>query len=591
MLGRSPADLIVEEQRDNVRSLMAAALTGDGKVEPTEYLGRKIDGSTLPVEVLGRRITFKGRPAILATVRDISARKGAERARLRAETELKRVLDSVPDLVWSGEITPAGVIRFRWSSPALESLTGRPSSFWRGEQLRWLAIVHPADRQRVKELADQLISGERDRNEQEYRIVRPDGTVRWVRDSAAVTDGADGLRPIQGIISDITERKALTEHLLRAQKLESGGRLAGGVAHSFNNALTSIYGRCEFVRNRLDPADPSRQDVERILAVAKGAAHITRQLLAFSRQKPLQTTIVDPADVIRAATDLAQPLIGEHLDVATHLETGLARIKADGALLEQALLNLLLNARDAMSDGGVITVSASTVLLDARDVRNHEGLQPGCHVRVDVTDTGSGISPEVRQHIFEPFFTTKDVGQGVGLGLAMVHGCVKQFAGEITVTSAPAQGTTVTILLPGVTDVADATTEPDPAMPHRAAVSGGTILVVEDEDAVRAIVCETLRQGGFRVVSARSGRHALQLAEHEHTIDLLLTDVVMPEMTGADLAHASRPGRPAMRVIFMSGYPTPLTGLASSVARDNVVLPKPFLQQTLITTVHDALSD
>ena len=215
MLGRPPADFIVEEQRQRVRSQIARAMTGDGKVEPTEYLGRRVDGSTIPVEVLGRRIAVKGRAAILAAVRDITARKEAESARRRAETELRRVLDAVPDLIWSGEITEAGVMRLRWASPALASLTGRPSTFWQGEQLRWLAVVHPDDRQRVKDLADQLITGERDGNEQEYRIVRPDGTVRWVRDSAVVSEGAAGVRPIQGVVSDITQRKLSEQEVNR----------------------------------------------------------------------------------------------------------------------------------------------------------------------------------------------------------------------------------------------------------------------------------------------------------------------------------------------------------------------------------------
>ncbi len=256
MIGRSPADLIVEEQREQVVNQITAALTGDGRVEPTEYLGRKIDGSTLAVEVLGRRIMVGGRPAILAAVRDITARQLAERARSRAEAELRRVLDAVPDLIWSGEITTAGVIRFRWASPVLERVTGRPPTFFEGDQIPWLAIVHPADRKQVRDLADRLISGERKHNEQEYRIVRPDSTIRWVRDSAVVTEGTDGIRPIQGVISDISDARALNEQLARAQRLDSVGQLAAGIAHNFNNALTAISGYSELLLRDRDQHDP-----------------------------------------------------------------------------------------------------------------------------------------------------------------------------------------------------------------------------------------------------------------------------------------------------------------------------------------------
>jgi len=216
-----------------------------------------------------------------------------------------------------------------------------------------------------------------------------------VRDSAVVTEGDGGGRLAQGIVSDITERKALTEQFLRLQKLESVGRLAGGVAHSFNNSLTTIYGRCELVLDRLGATDASRKDVERILAVAQGAARITRQLLAVGRQERSLATILDPADVIGSATALARRVIGEHIEFAIDLEADLARVKVDRALFEQVLLNLFLNARDAMSSGGVIAVRASTVRLDEEQLRSHQGLKPGRHVRIDVSDTGNGVAPEV----------------------------------------------------------------------------------------------------------------------------------------------------------------------------------------------------
>ena len=448
MIGRSPADLIVEEQREQVLHQMAAALAGDGRVEPTEYLGRKVDGSTMAVEILGRRIMVQGRPAILAAVRDITARQLAERARSRAEADLRRVLDAVPDLIWSGEITTAGVVRFRWASPVLERVTGRPPAFFEGDQIPWLAIVHPADRKQVKDLADRLISGERNHNEQEYRIVRPDGRIRWVRDSTVVTEGTDGIRPIQGVISDISDARALSEQRARAQRLDSVGQLAAGIAHNFNNALTAISGYSELLLRGRDQHDSARQNLEAIQRVSEQAAQQIGQLLTFSRTSSFERVEFSLNEVAETTRGLLGPLMGDTRRIDLRLDEARPTVCGDRAQIEQVITDLVLNARDAMPNGGVVTFQTRMVTVDDHACKSQPGAHPGAYALLRVTDTGTGMDADTVARVFEPFFTTKEPGKGVGLGLSMVHGAVAQNGGFVTVSSAPGRGTTFEVYLP-----------------------------------------------------------------------------------------------------------------------------------------------
>ena len=447
MVGRPPSDFIAPEQRDRVTASMLEVLAG-GPEAPQEYQGIRQDGSNLPVEVLGRRITFKGRPAILAAVRDLTARKHAEGARHQAEAELSRVLDAIPDLIWSGDITAAGIMRYRWASPGLERLTGRPPAFFQGKQLRWLTIVDPVDRPHVKELADRLISGESDHNDHEYRIVRPDGTIRWVRDSAVVTEGIGGQRLIQGIVSDITERKMLAEQLFHAQKLESVGQLAAGVAHNFNNALTAISGYSELLARRFPKDDPASASLEQIQRATDQAVHLTRQLLTFSRRAPFEPTELCLNEVVDTTQDLLSSLLGETIRIDLVLDRSVPTVRCDRAQMEQALADLVLNARDAMPDGGTITIETDAVRLDDAVRKSNADTRLGLYARLRVTDTGTGMDANTVARVFEPFFTTKEPGKGVGLGLAMVHGMVTQARGFVTVTSTQGRGTTFNLFLP-----------------------------------------------------------------------------------------------------------------------------------------------
>lgn len=448
LLGRSPADLIVEEQREFVLNQIAVAMAGDGKIKPTECLVKKVDGSTMPVEMLGRRIAFRGRPALLAAVRDVTARHIVERERSRAQAELRRVLEAVPDLIWSGDVSSAGIVRLRWASPVLERLTGRPPTFFQGDQIPWLSIVHPADRKQFEDAADRLIRGERDDSEQEYRIVRPDGTVRWVRDRVVVTEGADGGHSIQGVISDITEGRVLIEQLARAQKLKSVGQLAAGIAHNFNNTLTAISGYSELLLSRCDADDPTRAGLEAIQRSSEQAEQLVGQLLTFSRQATSQPTEFNLNDAVETTHSLLGPLMGDKTTIRLRLDPSVPTVRSDRAQTEQIVTDLLLNARDAMPDGGVVTLETRAVTVDHTECERDPDAELGDYTRLCVTDTGSGMDEQTAARVFEPFFTTKESGKGVGLGLAMVHGAAKQNGGFVTVTSTPGRGTTFELYLP-----------------------------------------------------------------------------------------------------------------------------------------------
>jgi len=377
------------------------------------------------------------------------------------------------------------------------------------------------------------------------------------------------------------------EQLVQAQKMEAAGQLAGGVAHDFNNLLAVIIGRSELLLTRLAPSDPARRPVELIRAASDRAAALTRQLLAFSRKQVLQPTVLDLSDVVANAERLLRRLIGEDIHVVTLRSPTPCAVNADPGQLEQVILNLAINARDAMPQGGQLTLETTTVQLDADFVGTHLGARAGPHALLVVSDTGVGMTPEVQQHIFEPFFTTKGPTKGTGLGLATVFGIVKQHEGYITVESAPGQGATFRIYLPWVEAVAEVAA-PTPGGP----VLGGaeTLLLVEDDEAVRDLAREILTAYGYTVVAARHPGEALLIGERRPgVIDLLLTDVVMPEMNGRELAERLTALRPGMKVVYMTGY-TDDAIVQHGVQKAGVtLLQKPFTPAALARAVRDVL--
>jgi PAS domain S-box-containing protein len=420
----------------------------------------------------------------------------------------------------------------------------------------------------------------------EVRGVRKNGTSFPV-DLAVTEFRLDEQRYFVGIVRDISERKKLETQLQQAQKMEAFGQLAGGVAHDFNNLLTVISLNTETLLTIIPSGGEVDGIVREIRDTGERAASLTHQLLAFSRQQVLEPRILDLGSVIADAEKMLRRVIGEDVQLATALPPGTSRVKVDPGQIHQVIMNLAVNARDAMPLGGKLTIETSNVVLGASYVQTHAEVRAGRFVMVAVSDTGCGMTPDVKRRIFEPFFTTKEVGRGTGLGLAVVHGIVKQSGGSIEVYSEPGCGTTFKIYLPAVDE------EPSGVSPTRSGASPRgceTILLVEDENGVRKIAARTLEKCGYTVLTAADGQAALHLvASHEERIHLLLTDVVMPDVSGRQLAEALVARHPGLKLVFMSGY-TADAVVRHGVLQANVAfLQKPFTPDALARKVRDTL--
>jgi two-component system cell cycle sensor histidine kinase/response regulator CckA len=386
-------------------------------------------------------------------------------------------------------------------------------------------------------------------------------------------------------------RLAELERLLQqSQKMEAIGRLAGGVAHDFNNVLCVILGNSLLVREKLEPGHSAQQEIEEIIKGAERAAELTRRLLTFSRHRPVEPGIVDANQVVSELKHMLATLIGSQVRVAFQPGENLWKVRADRGQLEQLLLNLAANARDAMPDGGTLLIETTNVKLDEEQARKRLDAAPGEYLSLAVTDTGCGMEPEVRARIFEPFFTTKEPGKGTGLGLATVFGFVRQSGGHIAVESEVGKGTTFRIFLPRCTAAADAVSLPPLASVAPAMRGSETVLLVEDDDQLRGTVRAVLRRHGYTVLDAGSPGDALLVSEqYSEAIDMLLSDIVLPHMSGAELAERIITTRPGIRLLFMSGYTeTPVPRL-SLVDYQVEVLQKPFTPQKLADAVRRTL--
>ena len=391
------------------------------------------------------------------------------------------------------------------------------------------------------------------------------------------------------LATDVTEKRTLEAQLLQSQKMESMGRLAGGVAHDFNNLLGIITGYGDLLRRRVT-ADPRlTKYVDDIVKAAERAAGLTRQLLAFSRQQVLQPRILDLNPVVDETQKMLRRVIGEDIQLVTVLDENLAPVKADAGQMDQILMNLAVNARDAMPRGGRLTIETANVALDESYARQHAGVEPGRYVMLAISDTGHGMTPEVRSRIFEPFFTTKDPGKGTGLGLATVHGIVKQSGGHIFVYSEPGHGTSFKIYLPRA-DAAEVATPPPESTAAQLPQGSETIVLVEDEESLRELIRECLETTGYTVLEARHGADALEICErHEGPVHLLITDVVMPNMSGRELGERVRAVRPDIRVLYMSGYTDDAVVRHGVLAQDMAFLQKPFTAEALARKVRACL--
>ena len=422
----------------------------------------------------------------------------------------------------------------------------------------------------------------------EVKWNRKDGSTITVRISGRAVSSADEPADVlEAIAEDVTDRRVLEDQFRQAQKMEAVGRLAGGVAHDFNNLLMVISGYAEVMLAKLDLEDPLHENARSIQQASDRATTLTRQLLAFSRKQLLELKVVDLNAIVADMERLLRPLIGENVELATNLAPDAGHTRADAGQLEQVLMNLVVNAKDAMPNGGKLTVVTQNITLDENHRRGQTFIRPGNYVMLSVSDTGQGMDKETQSRIFEPFFTTKEKGKGTGLGLSTVYGIVKQSGGYVMVQSEEARGTTFHIYLPRVEELAEMHTAPV----TRAAVGGTeTVLLVEDEESVRQLVRETLTTKGYRVVEAENGEAGLAAAvQHQGKIDLVITDVVMPGMGGRELVKQLAKARPETKVLYLSGYTEDAIVSDGTIEIGTAFLQKPFTLQNLSRKVREVL--
>ena len=474
-----------------------------------------------------------------------------------------------------------------YNSPAYERILGYTTEELQSTSS--LDQVHPDDRHLVEEAAREARTGGVGRTIQ-YRMRHKNGAWHFLESGASGVLNAHGEVETLIIVNrDVTARRNLEEQFRQAQKMEAVGRLSGGVAHDFNNLLGVIIGYAEFLQERLDPENTLRGSVDEILNAGKRAAALTRQLLAFSRQQVLDPKVIDLNGAVSDMEKLLRRLIGEDVELSTQLASDLGRVKADQGQLEQVVMNLAVNARDAMPQGGKLIIATENVVMDEVFVRRYPyPVQPGPYVCLSVADSGIGMDAETKARAFEPFFTTKEKGKGTGLGLSTVYGVVKQSGGYIDIFSSPGAGTTFKIYLPRIDEAIKLSA---PGQSGAGSFDGNeTILLAEDEASLRRLTRATLEQNGYKVIEARDGVEALALSETcDLPIDLLLTDIVMPGMGGRALAQELTRRRPEMRVVYMSGYTGQTVGTQGPIDPGSDFLSKPFSRVVLARKIREAL--
>jgi len=623
-LGRKASDIFEPATAQKFMQKMQLALQS-GEVQIHEYEMAMRNGETRSWE---QRFVASGENEILVIVRDISSRKQAEEAlrvahadlelrvhertaelrnineqlqqeveeRSRIEKALRESEERMEFALFGADLglididlqTGKAIYNERWAE-----IRGYPLDQYFDTMSTWMASIHPDDRQSVSHALDNHLRGNISFFEQEYRVKRGDGKWRWVRCRGKAVNRNEIGHPLRfsGTQTDITEYKQLEQQLLHAQKMDAVGRLAGGVAHDFNNILTVIMSYSELVLLQVNGDTRLRTRVEEIRKAAEKATRLTRQLLMFSRSETATPVMLDMNRLVLDIESMLERLIGEHIQLDIHLDPTINAIKADPGQLEQVLLNLVVNGRDAMTDGGIMHVSTRRIQFDQQEALPHAEMQPGLYVELSVSDDGCGMNSETQKRIFEPFFTTKGPGKGTGLGLSTVFGIVKQNYGYIDVQSEVGEGTTFRIFFPCLPNKEYTLFSPTMGMLD-SEPGVETILLVEDEEQIRSLACNALQTVGYTVLPAANGEEALLLSnEHRGPIHLMVTDVVMPGMSGVKLSTEIAARRPTTKVLYVSGYTGGELNMRETIDEQQAFLHKPFTPAILTKTVRRLLDN
>jgi two-component system cell cycle sensor histidine kinase/response regulator CckA len=565
----------------NVAEYRGALDAGTGRM-PAIPIARA-DGSCVHVEWSTKAARVGTESVVIAVGRDVTDSVEARRNLAVSEEKYRTLIESLPDVVWSARLD--GAITF--ISAAVERVCGfTADEVRRASPSFWFDRIHPEDVDRVRQAYTHIAKTD---YAAEYRWQHKDGHWIWIRSHASSRIGPDGIERAEGTFADITELKRAEEHVRQSQKMEAIGQLTGGIAHDFNNMLAVIIGNGEFLHQSLTESDIRRADADAILEAARRAAGLTRQLLAFSRRQVLEPRVLDLNEIVRGLEKMLRRIIGEDIEFASALTDGLHPVRADAGQIEQVIMNLVVNARDAMPVGGKLSIETANVLLDAEYCSTHPGSARGEYVMLAVSDTGCGMDAETKRRLFEPFFTTKEQGKGTGLGLSTCYGIVKQSEGCIWVYSEPGQGTAFKVYLP-VAPAEAGGTSIDTAAQTALARGKETILVIEDEAQVRAMVRRILTSRSYEVLEACDGEEAIAIAaDHTGMIDLVLSDVVIPGLSGPEIVQEVERHRGRTPALFMSGYTD------HAVLRDRILsaganfIQKPFSPAVLAKKVRDVL--
>ncbi len=563
-----------------------------------DLYGRRRNGSEFPVEISLSPISTEKGVFVLSAIRDISDRKRITEELRRANEELH---ERTAEQLGEYRSKLASIIDSSEDAILSKGLDGTITSWNRGAERiygyapeevvgKHISLLIPSDRpEEIPEILRKVARGERIEHHESVRITKDRRRLDVSLSVSPLRNAASDVVGASVIARDITAQKRSESQLRQAQKMEAIGRLAGGVAHDFNNILAIINSCTEFLRDRIDAAAEPSLYVENIRKALERGTSLTRQMMAFSRTSAIQSRVLDLNERLREISKLLRPLLGDDVEILVLPRMTSAVVEADPGQLDQIVVNLAVNARDAMPRGGKFILETSTITLDEGFAEKDQAMVPGKYVMLAVSDTGSGMDEATLSRIFEPFFTTKEAGKGTGLGLATVYGIVKQSAGHIMVYSEPGQGTTFKIYLPSAEHKigVGSKVETETVSPKR---QGTTILLVEDDEIMRSLTRKLLEEHGYSVIEADDGKSALEwVNSHRDPIDLLLTDVVMRRMSGPELAEHLSTSHPTLKIVYMSGYTGELMANREVLKPGVTLLEKPFSRNALLNTIHSTL--